>query len=72
METDFIPCRPEFLTKDWLMMVLNQYRSLKEQSLIRWLNHQRDYDKESEFFVMLWIVIFNDDVLKIIAWPIVH
>jgi len=35
METDFIPCRPEFLTKDWLMMVLNQYRSLKQQSLIR-------------------------------------
>jgi len=35
METDFIPCRPEFLTKDWLMMVLNQYRSLKDQSLIR-------------------------------------
>ena len=35
METDFIPCRPEFLTKDWLMMVLNQYRSIKEQSLIR-------------------------------------
>ena len=44
METDFIPCRPEFLTKDWIMMVLNQYRSLKDQSLIRWSLDDSDFD----------------------------
>jgi len=32
---NFIPTRPEFLTKDWLLMVINQYRDIKQLSLLR-------------------------------------
>lgn len=32
---NFIPTRPEFLTKDWLLMVINQYRDIKHLSLLR-------------------------------------
>jgi len=32
---NFIPTRPEFLTKDWVMMVINQYRDIKHLSLLR-------------------------------------
>jgi len=35
MENDFIPTTPEFITKDWLVMVINQYRRLHQQSLLR-------------------------------------
>ena len=35
METDFIPTTPEFITKDWLVMVINQYRRVHQQSLLR-------------------------------------
>ena len=55
METDFIPCRPEFLTKDWLMMVLNQYRSIKEQSLIRC----DDGDDDGDGVMMVMIIVIN-------------
>lgn len=32
---NFIPTRPEFLTKDWVLMVINQYRDIKQLSLLR-------------------------------------
>eukprot|EP00092_Neocalanus_flemingeri_P035047 GFUD01038135.1.p1 GENE.GFUD01038135.1~~GFUD01038135.1.p1 ORF type:complete len:443 (+),score=177.57 GFUD01038135.1:147-1475(+) len=32
---NFIPTRPEFLTKDWVLMVINQYRDIKHLSLLR-------------------------------------
>ena len=35
---NFIPTRPEFLTKDWLLMVINQYRDIKQLSLLRWVH----------------------------------
>ena len=55
METDFIPCRPEFLTKDWLLLVLNQYRSIKEQSLIRC----DDGDDDGDGVMMVMIIVIN-------------
>jgi len=35
MEENFIPRRPEFLTKEWLLLVINQFRNIKNLSLIR-------------------------------------
>jgi len=32
---NFIPTRTEFLTKDWVLMVINQYRDIKHLSLLR-------------------------------------
>ena len=41
---NFIPTRPEFLTKDWVLMVINQYRDIKQLSLLR-----LDIDKSFHF-----------------------
>jgi len=42
MEENFIPTRPEFLTKEWLLLVINQYRSIKKLSLLRSPDDIRD------------------------------
>lgn len=35
LSTDFIPMEPEEITADWLFEVINQYRILKELSLVK-------------------------------------
>ena len=34
---NFIPLKPEYLSTDWLAMVINHYREKKELSPIRWV-----------------------------------
>jgi len=32
---NFIPTRPEFITKDWVLMIINQFRGIKNLSLLK-------------------------------------
>ena len=34
---NFIPLKPEYLSRDWLAMVINHYREIKQLSPIRWV-----------------------------------
>ncbi len=35
LSTDFIPMEPEEITAEWLFEVINQYRQLREMSLVK-------------------------------------
>ena len=38
---NFIPLNPEYLSRDWLAMVINHYREIKQLSPIRWIEFLR-------------------------------